>query len=250
MIRTLSLILALAAAPALVLPADARMASGTASHKTKTAGTPSLLAPDALRPEWLLPAPPADDSAQGQAELSEVKRIATEASPEVKAAADKDGATENVTFFADTLPGFDVARLPATKKLFEEIANEEDQRTKIFKAYFGRRRPYQRDASIPLCPSEGHGSAKPNSYPSGHTTLAFSMGVVLAQLMPERGQAILGRSRLYAEHRMVCGVHFRSDLVAGQALGTAMALKLMDVPSFKADYDAAKAELVQAGLTK
>jgi len=49
---------------------------------------------------------------------------------------------------------------------------------------------------------------------------------------------------------MVCGVHFRSDLVAGQSLGTALALKLMETPAFETDYAAAKAELVQAGLTK
>ncbi len=246
MIRKLLLASALTTLAMSALPAGAQMAS----EKAAKAEAPALLAPDALLPQTLLPAPPADDSAQGQAELAEVKRITAEASPEMKAAADHDGAVENVTVFADTLPGFDVAKLPATKKLFDEIGNEEDQRTKTFKTYFGRKRPYQRDASIPLCPSEGKGSTKPNSYPSGHTTLGFSMGVVLANLMPERAQTILARSKLYAEHRLVCGVHYRSDIVAGQTLGTAMALKLMEVPSFKADYDAAKAELIKAGLTK
>ena len=211
---------------------------------------PDLLAPDALRPEWLLPAPPADDSVQGQAELALVKRISSEASPDVKAAADHDGATENVTFFADTVPGFDVAKLPATKKLFDEVANEEEGRTKLFKTYFARKRPYQRDASITICASEGKGTTKPNSYPSGHTTLGFSEGVVLASLIPEKNQAILARAKLYAEHRVVCGVHYPSDTVAGQTLGTALALKLMEVPSFQADFAAAKAELVKAGLTK
>ena len=248
MIRTLSLVLALAAMPVLALPAAAQMASEKAAQKTQ-ADAPALLAPDALRPEWLMPAPPATDSIQGRAELAEVKKINAEASPEVRAAADKDGATENVTLFADTVPGLDIAKLPATKKLFDEIGNEEEQRTKLFKTYFARKRPYQRDTSIVICASEGKGTTKPNSYPSGHTTLGFSMGVVLANLIPEKNQAILARAKLYAEHRMVCGVHYRSDIVGGQALGTAMALKLMEVPSFAADYAAAHAELVQAGLT-
>ncbi len=250
MIRTLSLVLALAAVPVLALPAYAQMASEKAPQKTQTeAEAPALLAPDALRPEWLMPAPPAIDSVQGQAELAEVKRISSEASPEVRAAADKDGATENVTVFADTVPGLDIAKLPATKKLFDEIGNEEEQRTKLFKTYFARKRPYQVDPSINICASEGKGTTKPNSYPSGHTTLGFSMGVVLANLIPEKNQAILARAKLYAEHRLVCGVHYRSDIVGGQALGTALALKLMEVPSFEADYAAAHAELVQAGLT-
>ena len=247
MIRPFVAASVLAALCLVSVPAVAQMAGEKAP---KAGDTPALLAPDALRPEWLLPAPPADDSIQGQAELAEVKRVASEASPEVKAAADKDGATENVTLFADTIPGFDVAKLPATKKLFDEVANEEEARTKIFKTYFARKRPYQRDASIAICPSEGKGTTKPNSYPSGHTTVGFSEGVVLANLIPEKSQAILARAKLFAEHRMVCGVHFRSDLVAGQTLGTALALMLMDVPSFKADFAASKAELVQAGLTK
>ncbi len=242
MIRPLILTSALVLVLGAAVPATAQMASEKAA--------PALLAPDALRPEWLLPPPPADDSVQGKAELAEVKRISSEASLDVKAAADHDGATENVTVFADTVPGFDVAKLPATKKLFDEVANEEEQRTKLFKSYFARKRPYQLDNSIALCPSEGKGTTKPTSYPSGHTTLGFSMGVVLANLIPEKNQAILARAKLYAEHRMVCGVHFRSDTVAGQTLGTALALKLMDVPSFKADFDAAKAELIKAGLTK
>jgi len=252
MIRTLLLTTAfIALIPSVPASAIAQDAAKMDAPKTAEAGeAPALLAPNALRPEWLMPAPPADDSVQGLAELAEVKTINSEASPEVRAAADKDGATENVTVFADTVPGFDVAKLPATKKLFDEVGNEEEQRTKLFKTYFARKRPYQRDTSIVICASEGKGTTKPNSYPSGHTTLGFSMGVVLANLIPEKNQAILARAKLYAEHRMVCGVHYRSDIVGGQALGTALALKLMEVPSFRADYDAAKAELVQAGLTK
>jgi acid phosphatase (class A) len=249
MIRPLILITAFAFVLTAAVPATAQMASEKTT-KAEPGSAPALLAPDALRPEWLLPPPPADDSAQGQAELAEVKLIVSTASPEVKAAADHDGANENVTFFADTVMGFDVAKLPATKKLFDEVANEEELRTKLFKSYFARKRPYQIDSSIALCPSEGKGTTKPTSYPSGHTTLGFSEGVILASLIPEKGQVILSRAKLYAEHRLVCGAHFRSDIVAGQTLGTALALKLMDVPSFKADFDAAKAELVKAGLTK
>ena len=232
--------LALAAAPAIAQDAAPKKAKG---------GAPSLLAPDALRPEWLLPPPPADDSALGKAELAEIRQIAGQASPQLKAAAEKDGDTENVTFYADTIPDFDVAKLPATRKLFDEVANEDALQTKVFKTYFARKRPYQVDATIPTCHSES-GSKKPASYPSGHTTLGFSDGVILAQLFPDKAQAILARAKLYAEHRMVCGVHYRSDTVGGQALGTAIALKLMEVASFRADYAAAKAELVQAGLTK
>ncbi len=42
------------------------------------------------------------------------------------------------------------------------------------------------------------------------------MGVVLAAVMPDKAQIILARASEFGEHRLVCGVHFRSDIVAGQ----------------------------------
>ena len=62
-------------------------------------------------------------------------------------------------------------------------------------------------------------------------------------MLPEKSQAILARSAEYAEHRLVCGVHFRSDIVAGQQFGTVLALRLMQNPQFQAQMTLARAEL-------
>jgi hypothetical protein len=67
--------------------------------------------------------------------------------------------------------------------------------------------------------------------------------VVLAQLMPAKSQAIMARAYQFAETRLTCGVHFRSDIVAGQQYGTVIALKLMDNPEFKAQMAKARTEL-------
>ena len=72
------------------------------------------------------------------------------------------------------------------------------------------------------------------------------MGVVLASLIPEKSQAILARASEYAEHRLVCGVHFRSDIVAGQQFGTVLALRLMQNPQFQTQMNLARTELSAA----
>ena len=72
------------------------------------------------------------------------------------------------------------------------------------------------------------------------------MGVVLASLMPAKSQDILARASQYAERRLVCGVHYRSDIVAGQEYGTLLALRLMQNPAFKAQMEAARKELAAA----
>jgi acid phosphatase (class A) len=74
------------------------------------------------------------------------------------------------------------------------------------------------------------------------------MAVVLADLAPDKAPALLARAEDYAESRMVCGMHFRADIVAGQVLGTAVGQDLLHSPAFRADRAAAAAELRAARL--
>ena len=142
-----------------------------------------------------------------------------------------------------------LTKLPATTKVLDEVAAEEDPGSKPAKDFFHRDRPWVVDTSLTPCvtpkPTQAHAS-----YPSGHATRSYSMGIVLASLVPDKAQAILARSAEFAENRLVCGMHFRSDIVAGQELGTVIALSLMENAAFKADFDAARAELARARMNK
>lgn len=189
----------------------------------------------------LLPPPPAADTSRAKAEVAELHAIASASGPAEIEAARRDDADEKPDLFNAAL-GFDVGTLPATTKMLNDVLKEEETDSKPAKAYFHRNRPWIVDASIKTCVPVKPGPAA-NSYPSGHTSVAFSMGVVLAALVPEKAQAILARAEEFGEHRLVCGVHFRSDIVAGQQFGTVLALRLMEKPAFKAEMDAARAEL-------
>jgi acid phosphatase (class A) len=200
-----------------------------------------------LTPQTMLPAPPAEGSLEAVAELDEVRTIVKTASAERHAQAEWDGEHEDISAFAALVPGFDAAKLPATKALFDDVVNEEDLGTKIPKTYFARKRPYQLDAAIPVC--KGEGGTKPTSYPSGHTTLGYTMAVVMSDLFPDKAPAIFARAKDYSYSRLVCGVHFRSDLVAGQVLGTYMGKELLENAAFRKELEASRAELKAAGLT-
>jgi acid phosphatase (class A) len=201
----------------------------------------ALLTPSEIDASRLLPPPPAAGSVDEKAEFAELKAIAARSTPEELATAAHDAKDETPDIFNAAI-GFDIAARPQTFKLLSMVVEEEDIDTKSAKAFFHRPRPYSVDASIKTCEPVKPGKAA-NSYPSGHASLAFSMGVVLASLIPEKSQAILARASDYAEHRLVCGVHYRSDIVAGQQFGTILALKLMQNPVFRAQIDLAKAEL-------
>jgi acid phosphatase (class A) len=216
-------------------PADARDAT-------------ALLKPAEVDASLLLPPPPAPGSPRALAEIVELKDIAahrTQAELEQAARDDKD---ETGAFFASAIgPGFDLAKLPATAAMLADVGATEDAVSKDAKKFFHRDRPWIIIADWQTCSPHKPGPAQ-NSYPSGHATIVYSMGVVLASLMPDRAQAILERASVFAENRLVCGVHFRSDIVAGQALGTVIALDLMRNADFRKEFDAAAAELTAAHL--
>ncbi|KQM21620.1 hypothetical protein ASE49_14375 [Novosphingobium sp. Leaf2] len=114
------------------------------------------------------------------------------------------------------------------------------------KAEFRRRRPYAVDPALRSCERNDDPLS---SYPSGHASMAFSMGEVLARLVPAKAGAILARSATYAQTRIVCGQHFRSDVVAGALLGALVADRLMAIPTFTAQFARARAELKAAGIS-
>ncbi len=201
----------------------------------------AMLDPAEVDASQLLPPPPVAGSALARAEVTELHAIAARSTSRMLAAAVRDAGDEKPDMFNAVL-GFDVMALPATARLLERVKAEEEADTGPAKAFFHRDRPWIVDPAIATCTKVAPGPAA-NSYPSGHSTMAYSIGLVLAALMPQRAQIILARASETSESRLICGMHFRSDIVAGQQYGTVLALRLMQKPEFQAGMDAARAEL-------
>jgi acid phosphatase (class A) len=235
MIRQIALCaLLLTAAPAL-------------SHaQGKPAATSKFLQPGDLDPALVLPPPPKDDDPAAVEGGAELHRIAAARTPERLAQAKADDELEDVRAIAAPLgPAFSQDRFPATAKLFADLRNEDSVAAKQAKAYFKRERPFFYDKALDVC-DDAHDRA--NSYPSGHATMAWSAAAMLANLMPGNAQVILAHTTDYVESRLVCGVHYRSDLEAGHVLGTALVSRLMTKPAFAAEVEAARAELTAAHI--
>jgi undecaprenyl-diphosphatase len=83
----------------------------------------------------------------------------------------------------------------------------------------GRKRPceYEPHCWADLLPPDQF------SFPSGHTISAFSVAVSLSLFYPDVAPALLFCALSVAASRIVLGMHFLSDVVAGGALGTALA---------------------------
>lgn len=232
------------------LVAGALFLSAVSAHAADKMDGPPFLKPAQYDSQRLLPPPPLPGSAEAKAEIAELERIQKERTAAELAAAKRDSHTETLMMFAPVLgPGFDLDKLPATAKLSADLARTEEAVTKGGKSFFKRSRPYILDPKLVTCEPPKPPPAE-NSYPSGHATVAFIMGTVMASIVPDKAQAILARSKGFAENRLVCGVHFRSDIVAGEALGTLVGSELLENAAFKPEYDAAAAELRTAHIAK
>ena len=205
---------------------------------------------DRFDPRLVLPPPPAQGSEQTRRELKELHEIQTTRTREALARALADDRDESIFIFADVLgPKFNAAALPATAEFGKMIRNDAEIIAGRSKAWFARPRPYAVDPSIVGCP---YRASKPvlTSYPSGHAANGFSYGFVLAALMPEHSTEILRRARDYADQRLVCGHHYRSDVDASAILASEFARDASSNPEFVRRLNAVRAELRSAGFLK
>lgn len=60
------------------------------------------------------------------------------------------------------------------------------------------------------------------SFPSGHTIVAFAMVLSVGSFYPDLLVALLGIAVLIAVSRIILGMHFLSDVLAGAAIGVAL----------------------------
>ncbi|MDU7523689.1 MAG: phosphatase PAP2 family protein [Roseomonas mucosa] len=190
----------------------------------------------------VLLAPPPDAAVQ-RIEIDRIIAVQAEASPERIAQAVADAKEALFDMFGGILgASLDRATLPRTALLFDRIGASEDATVDPAKPFFGRVRPYLGDPRVKaLVPA-----SKSGSWPSGHTTRVTMSAIVLAAMLPEQREAIWERARGYAWSRVIGGMHYPSDLDAGQRAGTAMAAVLLADPAFQADFAAARAELRSA----
>ncbi|HWZ50055.1 MAG TPA: phosphatase PAP2 family protein [Granulicella sp.] len=217
-----------------------------------------FLAPGEIDPARILPAPPKDGSEAQQREMAGVENLIHTRSKERHEQAMWDAQHEDPTPFAAVIgPKFDLTKLPATAKLLDDVLHDQTVVTSQAKDYFKRRFPIA--AGSPgdayrewTCDVEDRKpAAYPlRSYPSGHSTMAYTFGVVLADLIPEKAQAILARSASYAYSREICGDHYHSDVEAGHVLGTTLGVVLLRNAALQPEIAAAKVELKAAGIAE
>ena len=95
------------------------------------------------------------------------------------------------------------------------------------------------------CPSDEAILRSNGSFPSGHASLGWVWALLLAELVPDRTDAILARGYAFGQSRVICGVHWQSDVDAGRIMGAAVAARLHANPEFQSQLQAAAKEVAR-----
>ncbi len=131
---------------------------------------------------------------------------------------------------------------PLTKSAFDQITTPLGAAVGLAKNRYARERPFEVDTAVAPCIATDARLRESGSYPSGHAAFGWAWALVLAELDPSHADAILARGREYGDSRVVCGVHYPSDVDAGRVLAAAALARLHADADFRAAIERARAE--------
>lgn len=132
---------------------------------------------------------------------------------------------------------------PATLHLLSRARIDVMTASRDIKTLYQRPRPFMINQQAICTPADEALLRGNGSYPSGHAMLGWLWALTLADVAPDRAQALLIRGRDYGESRIVCNVHWRSDVIAGRDLADVVAMGVRGNPAYHRDVDAARREI-------
>jgi acid phosphatase (class A) len=194
----------------------------------------------------VLPGPPAVDSLWDRSDqgLVEAFQAVDDARWQL---ADLDANALYPRFAAAFGSPIDKKTAPALVNLLDRAIDDVDATASAAKDHFHRPRPFQRLQLQRVCDKSSPPKPEPHptngtSYPSGHSTHGWTVAMILARVAPDRTDALMARAQEYEESRLVCGMHFPSDVEAGHEVAVAVVSRLDGSSEFQADLNKARKE--------
>jgi acid phosphatase (class A) len=197
----------------------------------------------------IVPAPPAAGSAAGAADQAAFEAaMAASAERFALAAADADLRFPNVVGSYGAILGvaFDERTMPHTTTLVRRALTDAGLSTYAAKNRYRRTRPFVVNQVATCTPGEEAMLAQDGSYPSGHAAIGWMLALVLTDLVPAKATALLTRGVDFGQSRVVCRVHWQSDVEAGRLMASATFARLQAEPVYRAQRDLARGELSRA----
>jgi acid phosphatase (class A) len=132
---------------------------------------------------------------------------------------------------------------PHLYTLMRRVLSDISISTSKAKNKYMRARPFVVNKERSCSPNDEQFLMKNGSYPSGHSAVGWAWALILSEISPEQADAILARGRAFGQSRVICNVHWQSDVIEGRIMGAATVARLHADPLFRADLESAKTEI-------
>jgi len=194
----------------------------------------------AFDPIALLPPPPAPHSPEDVADRDAAFRIYSARTDEEMVTARAEHRVTLDAFAQAMGPVYEEGKFPKLDKLFEAVGTEVKAAVDQSRDHWKRLRPNVADPARFKKPGDPE---KTWAYPSGHAAQGICFALLLAEVFPDRRDAILKKGREIGWVRIQAGVQTPLDNQAGEMLGRALAMAYMHEPAFLQDLAAVNAQV-------
>ena len=120
-----------------------------------------------------------------------------------------------------------------------------DQTRVAPKAFYHRKRPFERFHEHMLTVYEEQELSGEGSYPSGHSQRGYTVALLLTEVNPANADTLMARGYMYGESRVIVGAHWQSDVDASRLCGAIGLARLHTSPAFLEQLGKAQAEFKQ-----
>jgi acid phosphatase (class A) len=193
----------------------------------------------------LLPPPPPADSPEQAADMQEVRVVSRSAPSNDVAIAFSEKEFSIFNFTPAIGDFFQPGKFPKTEAFMHNVQTDGAAVADYAKDIWKRPRPFMIDHTLATGKLE-----KTFSYPSGHSTESMVLALVLADLFPEKRDAIIAEARSIGWHRVEIARHYPTDIYAGRVLAQAIVRQMKESPDFQRDFAAVQAEIAAAQVTE
>ena len=107
-----------------------------------------------------------------------------------------------------------------------------DQTRVAPKAFYHRKRPFERFREHMLTVYEEEFLSGEGSYPSGHSQRGYTVALLLSEVNPAHADTIMARGFMYGESRVIVGAHWQSDVDVSRLGGAIGMARLHTSPAF------------------
>jgi acid phosphatase (class A) len=192
--------------------------------------TLTYLAPGRPDSRLILVPPPLLDSAEQEADMAEVAAIQRACTTNQAAIAFSEKKFSVFNFMPAIGDSFQPDKFPRTGTFFGRVQKDAAAAADAAKEYWN--------------PSLASGKLEKSfGYPSGHAAEGMVLALVLAELFPDRREAILAIGRDLGWHRLWIGRHYPTDIYAGRVFALAIVQEMKANPVFQHDLAEARAEI-------